>query len=167
MKSGIWIFNKKQHEHLCSSTFEATEKTFARKEGDQCAGKKMQLKCHMSPRHHFSPEDCSRAPGLRNSQCKAQNEVKVFLREFLKAPVLALYSFLLFASRTLYSFLSLLYAARYLKLFDGIFYLRLHAYADDAQLYLSFRVNSIDDQFSTVAAMEHCISDSLGCIMIS
>ena len=89
------------------------------------------------------------------------------MREFLKGPVIALYSFLLFASRILYSFLSLLYAARYLMLFDRIFYLRLHAYAADAQLYLSFRVNSIDDQTSTVAAMEHCISDSLGCIMIS
>ena len=35
----------------------------------------------------------------------------------------------------------------------------VHAYADDTQLYLSFCANSIDDQTSGLAAMEHCISD--------
>ena len=35
----------------------------------------------------------------------------------------------------------------------------VHAYADDTQLYLSFCTNSIYDQTSALAAMEHCISD--------
>ena len=35
----------------------------------------------------------------------------------------------------------------------------VHAYADDTQLYLSFCSNSIYDQTSALAAMEHCISD--------
>ena len=33
----------------------------------------------MSPRDHFSAQDCSRAPGLGNLPCKAQNEVWVGL----------------------------------------------------------------------------------------
>ena len=32
-------------------------------------------------------------------------------------------------------------------------------YADDTQLNLSFCANTIDDQTSSLAAMEHCISD--------
>ena len=40
-----------------------------------------QLKYHMSPRDHFNAQDCSRAPGLRNLPCKAQNEVRVRLSE--------------------------------------------------------------------------------------
>ena len=35
----------------------------------------------MSPTDHFSAQDCSRAPGLGNLPCKAQNEVKVRLSE--------------------------------------------------------------------------------------
>ena len=90
---------------------------------------------HMSPRHHFSPEDCSRAPGLRNSQCKAQNEVKVFLREFLKGPVLAQYYFLLYSSRILYSLLPLLYAASYLMLFDFTFHLCMRTLMTPSCIY--------------------------------
>ena len=40
-----------------------------------------QLKYHMSPRDHFSAQNCSRAPGLGNLPCKAQNEVRVRLSE--------------------------------------------------------------------------------------
>ena len=40
-----------------------------------------QLKYHMSPRDHFSAQDCSRALGLGNLPCKAQNEVRVRLNE--------------------------------------------------------------------------------------
>ena len=35
----------------------------------------------------------------------------------------------------------------------------VHAYADDTQLYLSFCANTIDDQTSALAAMEHWVSD--------
>ena len=35
----------------------------------------------MSPRDHFNAQDCSRAPGLGNPPCKAQNEVRVRLSE--------------------------------------------------------------------------------------
>ena len=35
----------------------------------------------------------------------------------------------------------------------------VHAYADDTQLCISFRANSIEDHTSALAAMEHCISD--------
>ena len=40
-----------------------------------------QLKYHMSPRDHFSAQDCSRAQGLGNLPCKVQNEVRVGLSE--------------------------------------------------------------------------------------
>ena len=40
-----------------------------------------QLKYHMSPRDHFSAQDCARAPGLGNLPCKVQNEVRVGLSE--------------------------------------------------------------------------------------
>ena len=55
----------------------------------------------------------------------------------------------------------LLFSIHTSKIFDVIrsHLPSVHAYADDTQLYLSFCANSIYDQTSALAAMEHCISD--------